>query len=305
MKTNVSLKLKIMKKVSLFFAACAISVASFAQTDVLKSKKGHVILPEAGDIALGFDAVPLVDFALNSVNIMNNTGQTAQHPGYVSGFNQILVGKYFLEDNMAVRARLGINTLRSTDRTYGNDPLTPSAVEPENVLLQTSRVGNANYFLAAGMEFRRGHNRLQGYYGGELMLGIATSRTTNDYEIEYNQVAQDSGFIAPGSSRVLSQSNGVSLTLGLRGFVGVEYFVAPKISLGAEFGWGLGFVTTPRGTTETEFWDVLPGSSATTASQYTRETEGNSSTRDFGFAVDNGASSILGGSAALTVHFHF
>jgi hypothetical protein len=293
-----------MKKVSLLFAACALTATSFAQ-DVLKSKNGHVILPEAGDIAIGFDAVPVIDFALNSVNIMNNTGQTAQHPGYVSGFNQIIVGKYFLQDNMAVRARFGINTLRSTNKTYGNDPLMPSAPEPENVLIQTSRTGNANYFLAAGVEMRRGHNRLQGFYGGELLLGLGSGSTKNTYEIEYNQVAQDSGYIAPGSSRVLSSKNGMSVTLGLRGFAGVEYFVLPKISIGAEFGWGLGFVTTPRGKVETEFWGIEPGSSATTSSVYTRETEGNASTRNFGFSVDNGVSNVLGGSAALSIHFHF
>jgi hypothetical protein len=93
--------------------------------------------------------------------------------------------------------------------------------------------------------------------------------------------------------------------LGLRGFAGVEYFVLPKISIGAEFGWGLGFVTAPRGMVETEIWGIEPGSSATTPSVYTRETEGNASSRNFGFAVDNGVSNVLGGSAALSIHFHF
>lgn len=94
-----------MKKVLLVFAALTISLSLLAQeettpvenSDILLSKKGNVILPQAGDIALGFNAIPLLDYALNFANIMNNTGQTAQHPGYVSGFNQIIVGKYFLE----------------------------------------------------------------------------------------------------------------------------------------------------------------------------------------------------------------
>jgi len=293
-----------MKKLFLLFAFCALIAGSFAQ-DVMKSKNGHVILPQAGDITLGFDAVPVVDFALNAVNIMTNTGQTAQHPGYVSGFNQIIVGKYFLKDNLAIRGRFGINTLKTTNKTFGNNPLTPSALEPENILIQTTTNSNASYFLAAGFELRRGHNRLQGYYGGELLLGLSSGSNKYTYEIEYNQIAQDSGYIALGSSRVLSLKNGTSVTLGLRGFVGIEYFVLPKISIGAEFGWGLGFVTSPRGKIETEYWGIEPGSSATTPSVYIRENEGNGSSSSIRFAVDNGVSSILGGSAALTIHFHF
>lgn len=297
-----------MKKVTLLLAAGIIAATSFAQDasqDVMKSKKGFVILPEAGDFALGFDAIPVIDFALNAADIMSNAGQGAQHPGYVSGFNQIIVGKYFLEANMAIRGRFGINTIVTSTNTFGNDPLTPNVPEPENILLQTSKVGNANYFLAAGLEKRRGHNRLQGYYGGEILLGLNSGSTKNTYEIEYNQAAQDAGYIAPGTSRVLSQKDGMSITVGLRGFAGVEYFVLPKISIGAEFGWGLGFVTSPRGKVETEFWGIEPGTSATSPSAYIRETEGNESSTDFGLAVDNGVSNVLGGTAALSMHFHF
>jgi hypothetical protein len=292
-----------MKKVSLLFAACAITAGSFAQ-DVMKSKKGHVILPQAGDIALGFDAVPVIDFALNALDIMNNTGQSAQHPSYVSGFNQIIVGKYFLKDNMAVRGRLGINTSRKTDKTFGDNPLTPSAVDPENVLISTTKVGTANYFLSAGVEMRRGHNRLQGYYGGELLLGLKSGSTKKIYEIDYTQANVDSASSMP-LERILSEKDGMSLTLGFRGFVGVEYFVLPKISIGAEFGWGLGIVTTPRGKVETEYWGIEPGSTATTPGVYTTEKPGNESSREINFAVDNGISDVLGGSAALSIHFHF
>jgi hypothetical protein len=293
-----------MKKAFLLFSFCAVTAGSFAQ-DILTSKKGHVILPQAGDFALGFDAVPVLDFALNAVNIMNNTGQTAQHPGFVSGFNQIIVGKYFLDDNMAIRGRFGINTMSASTKTFGDNPLTPSAVEPENILLQTTRTASSSYFLAAGIEMRRGHNRLQGFYGGELMIGLNSGSVRNSYGIEYNQTAQDSSYIFQGSSRVLAQKDGISFTFGLRGFAGVEYFVLPKISIGAEFGWGLGFMTAPRGSVETEIWDIEPGSTATTPSAFTRVTPGNSSSSGFGFGVDNGASNILGGSAAITIHFHF
>lgn len=297
-----------MKKQILTIAAFAgLSAASFAQ-DAPTSKNGYTVLPESGDYAIQMDATPILDFALNAVNIMNNTGNTAQHPGYVSGFGQTIVGKYFIADDQAIRGKVAINTTANSTKTYGDDPLTPTAGingTAENILLETSRVRTVDILLAGGMEWRRGHNRLQGFYGGEVFLGFASSGTTNKYEIEYNQTAADSGYIASGSSRTLSDKNGLSITFGLRGFAGVEYFVLPKISIGAEFGWGFGITTNPRGSVETENWGIEPGSSGTTDAQYIETNEGNSSGSGMGFQVDDGTSSALGGSAALTATFHF
>jgi len=236
---------------------------------------------------------------------MSNAGTGAQHPGFVEGFNNVIVGKYFLKDNMAIRARFGINTEKTTTKTYGDDPLSVDAV-PANILISTNKVAENKYFFAGGVEKRRGHNRLQGFYGGELLLGFDSESEKNTFEIEYNQEAADKGYVNFGDSRVLSDKSGMAITFGIRGFVGVEYFVAPKISIGAEFGWGLGMVTTPRGKVETETWGVEPGSAAgATPTAYTEEVEGAESKRDFGFQVDDGSSRVLGSSAALNINFHF
>jgi hypothetical protein len=292
-----------MKKVFLLFSAVAIATSSFAQ-EVITSKKGYVVLPQAGDIALGFDAVPVLDFALNASDIMSNDGAGAAHPSFVEGFSNVIVGKYFMKDNMAIRGRFGINTTKTTTKTYGDDPLAANPVTAENILLQTTKVGTNKYFFAGGIEKRRGHNRLQGFYGGELLLGFSSSSTKNTYEIEYNQANADKGYMSAGASRTLSEKSGMGITFGLRGFIGVEYFVAPKISIGAEFGWGLGMVTTPRSKNETEFWASAPGTT-NAPSAYTEETEGASSSRNFGFKVDDGSSDVLGSSAALNINFHF
>jgi hypothetical protein len=291
-----------MKKFIITMLVCFMAAVTFAQ-DKIVSKNGYVVLPEKGDLALGFDGVPVLNFALNAVNIMSNTGNTASHPGYVNGMNQVLVGKYFLKDNLAVRGRLGINTTSTLTKFYFDNPLTPSATDPENILIQKTRVNNNAFFLGAGLEWRRGHNRLQGFYGGEILIGMSNTTTKNSYEIEYNQEAQDSGVIGLGDSRVLSNKAGTSITLGVRGFAGVEYFIFPKISIGAEFGWGLGFSTTPRGKLSVENWSIAPGETDPSASVI--ETQGNSSSNSFGFQVDNGINSALGASGALNIIFHF
>ena len=41
----------------------------------------------------------------------------------------------------------------------------------------------------------------------------------------------------------------------LRAFIGAEYFIAPKISITAEYGWGFGFTSTSGSTTITETYD--------------------------------------------------
>jgi len=192
-------------KVLLVAIALGFGSLSFAQDDeVLTSKNGHVILPEAGDFAIQMDATPILDFGLNVVNIMNNTGSTSQHPGYVSGFDQTLVGKYFLTDKQAIRVKLAINSGSIATNTYGDDPLNPSSVDPDNVLIMSSKQSSMGILLGGGLEWRRGHNRLQGFYGGEALLGFGSSSTKMSYEIEYNQANQDSASAVIGTSRVLS-----------------------------------------------------------------------------------------------------
>ncbi|MDD4575136.1 MAG: hypothetical protein PHI36_01790 [Bacteroidales bacterium] len=290
-----------MKKL-ISFIFVAVMFLNIANAQELVSKKGFTILPEAGDIVLGFDAVPLVDLALNFTNIMVNTGQTAAHPGYVNGFNQVIVGKYFLSETKAIRAKIGINTNRTSATTYFDDPADVLAYpadpdqwgELKDVAISTSR----DIILAGGLEFRRGHNRLQGFYGAEALLGLSNSGTSNKYDIEMNQeTVVTNGWVAP--VRTLSTSTGNAISFGVRGFVGVEYFFAPKMSIGGEFGWGLGIKTTPRGNVKTETWVVAD-------SKVKEETtKGLSKGSSMGWQVDNGFGQNLLPSAALTVNFHF
>ena len=79
-----------MKKQILLLCMIFISALTFGQ---MTSKNGHTILPEAGDWAIQMNAVPLVNMALNVTDIMNNDGQQAAHPDYVTGFSNVIVGK--------------------------------------------------------------------------------------------------------------------------------------------------------------------------------------------------------------------
>ena len=289
--------LMLMKRQLLLCALCVtFSASAFAQTTTMTSKNGHEILPQAGDWAISMDGIPVVNFALNAINFNNNTGQTAQHPGYVSGFNQVLVGKYYNTAEQAYRVRLAINSTNTKTTTFFDDPFDTSSDPAE--LEDATSTRSTNVVIGVGMENRRGHNRLQGFYGAEALLALSGGGSKNTYGHVWNSAAFNDGEIANGDSRMLSSSNGLGFGLGARGFAGIEYFCAPKISLGAEFGWALGIYTQGRGGVESE--NVVNGAVET------EEVDGSSSMRTFGFGVDNGSGqSVLGsGTAAFTINFH-
>ncbi len=295
-----------MKKVTTLLSMIML-VAFIAQGQELTSKKGFTILPEEGDYVIGFNAIPLIDFALNTVNIMNNTGQTGQHLGYVNGFNQVLVGKYFLESDLAIRGKLGINTNTVINKTFFDNPhdvfTNPGDPSKWEEISDVNKTSNKDIIIGGGLEFRRGHNRLQGFYGGELLIGLGSSNITNKYGVEMTQDAITNGYTnANGTSlsgRVLANKSGANLLFGLRGFAGVEYFFAPKMSIASEFGWGLGMTTTPRGKVKTEKWDT------TNNKAETAEKSGNSKGSVLGFAVDEGIGKNLAPSGAVSIYFHF
>jgi hypothetical protein len=56
---------------------------------------------------------------------------------------------------------------------------------------------------------------------------------------------------------VLEVETGRTLGLGVRGFIGAEYFLFPKISIGGEFGLGVGYQRTGNGTVTVEFEQIV------------------------------------------------
>lgn len=295
-----------MRKVTFLFLSLALTAVIVNAQD-LTNKKGFTILPEAGDFALGFDAVPFFDFMLNAADIMTNAGQTAQHPGYVSGFSSVIVGKYFLEDDLAIRAKIGINSVSTKDVLYFKNPVdmftNPTDPDSWGEVSDVTKGHDTWVLLSGGLEFRRGHNRLQGFYGGEVLLGFASERSTYEYAVAIDADAIANGYTngdgTPLSPRFLSDKQSTEIGFGIRGFVGVEYFFAPKISVGAEFGWGFGVIAEGRSKVEVESWNAVDSVVETDI------VDGTGKGVIFGFGVDDGIGRALAPSAALNLMFHF
>lgn len=325
--------------VTSFFAT-----AQEATTDddkVVKNKKGHEILPKAGDIGLGFNAIPVMDALVNAVRLNQGVGgQNSNANGYVNSTNNQIVGKYFLSNNTAVRARVSVNTtsgskvfqVQDAQARYDASFGTPDDVLAASILRVDDKAtySKSNINLAVGYEMRRGYRRLQGFYGGELIVGGTSGRQFNTYGNDFSAdittgVDFTNDFNAGSFSqqfnttarvtRNLSVRERGNFRLGLRGFIGVEYFFAPKISVGAEYGWGYALNWRRGQTLVREVYQN--GQNGPTV--FNEEISLDSRETQKGFSVDNnsnngfsmtnlvnaGQSNLIGGSGAITLMFHF
>ncbi|MBK6524399.1 MAG: hypothetical protein IPG07_01945 [Crocinitomicaceae bacterium] len=252
-----------MKKIIGVSLAIVFSAASFAQNEQIQNKNGVDMMPVSGEWGVGMNALPIFNYIGNAFN--GNTNNTFmggnKFVSYWSG--QTLFGKYMLSDDNAIRAQLRIG---QTNWTYNNYVYSDRANNPDSLVMDSYTNTTSNYSLGAGYEFRRGKNRLRGIYGGEAMYmfqrGTKTSYTYgNDYGIGNQSPTATEWFSwggvigeNPVGERVVSQSGGNYNGLGVRGFIGVEYYVLPKICIGTEFGWGVMYGKSGESVTRTEFW---------------------------------------------------
>lgn len=143
--------------------------------------------------------------------------------------------------------------------------------------------------LGLGKEFRRGSTRLQGFYGADAFMMLGSSSTTNTYGNSIKSEALNNGT----TSRDLEVKDGSTFGLMIRGFLGAEYFIAPKISISAELGWGVGLSSSGDGSISSESYDFGDDSSSNSSTT----SPGDSS---FNITNDLGVSQgVLG----LNLHF--
>lgn len=252
-------------------AIIAMVVGAGTMNAQLTSKKGENYLPQSGDWSIGIDGTSALGYFGNMLNNSDDNGLTFDH----SNAQAILTGKLFKADNFAYRAaiRIGMHSMTTTTPVVDiNDPAKFVNNEKKE---STSFVG-----LGAGFEKRRGSTRLQGYYGAMALLSYQGGTTTNKYG---NPTLVGD---------VLEEKDGTQIGFGLRGFIGAEYFVLPKISVGGEFGWGLGFHMSGASSETVANGD---GTSTTVESESTS-----------GFGVDTDNSNMgLTPSGNLVINFHF
>jgi hypothetical protein len=290
-----------MKKLSLLIAAVGLSAAVSAQD--LTNKKGESILPQQGDWALGINADPFLAYLGNMFN--GNTGNAAPSLQYVNT-PWAVTGKKFITDKQAYRAklRIGIGSVKQAGLVK-KDLVNTSTNDTTKMEEDLRKISSYSIGLGFGKEWRRGKTRLQGFYGWEGMLWLMGGKTKYDYGNAFsadNPTPTSYDFTnntyGAKSVRITEQKNGNTFGVGVRGFIGAEYFLFPKISVGAEYGWGLGISSTSEGSRISETWD----SGTSQKKSIEERISGRSSS--WGFDTDiNGNQGLGSGSLMITVHF--
>lgn len=246
-----------MKKIFIYMLLFA-TTSAFAQDagGSFKSKNGHEVLPQAGEWSIGVNATSFLTY-IGSAFSGRTTANTAPVMNYTDGPNNNVfgnlggmsfTGKYMASANTAYRARVQVAYLSTTNKGFSlKSEVVPNPLLPEYVEDQQN-IGQTTILIGGGIEKRRGSGRLQGIYGGELLLGYMSASADYTYGN-----AMDANFPAPattgfgtltgGGFRPLEEKIDNRFLFGARGFIGVEYFVAPKISIGGEIGYTIGFQT--------------------------------------------------------------
>lgn len=230
----------------------AATFATLVASAQMNSKNGTPILPESGDWSIGVDVNPFLDYM---GGLLSTDGSSSPSFNFTDGNGATITGKMMTDDKSAYRLRARIGYVSNTENDY---------TVPGSTDVVERKTSSMNIDLGAGIQKYRGKGRLQGIYGAEAILSY-------------------SGGGEEWSSEALNAeiAGGSTFGLGVRGFIGAEYFFAPKMSFGGEFGWGLGITST----SETE-----------TTVNGTSTKDGGSS--GFGIDTDN-----AGGSISLNLYF--
>lgn len=223
----------------------------------LMSKKGKPVLPVAGEFGVGLNALPFIDMVGELIKI-NSSSRFVNPLSFEAPDGQHLFFKYFRNSVTAYRVRFGL--------AYHNDSESFPVDDDLNLGLILADERNESYIIVTtgiGMEKRKGLGRIQGIFGAEINLLYQHGDAANmNHKYTYanafsstNQSPSTALFL-DGTPRPLFEKTYASIGIGATGFFGLEYFIAPKISLGGEMGLRVMYINNTFSKTKTEEWNV-------------------------------------------------
>ena len=294
------LKVIAMKKI---ISLIAIGLMPFLSISAQNDSKNY--LPEQGDMAFGINVKPVLKYAGNIFN--GTSGNSLDNLGGepVSGKefdSEILpdvsiMGKYMLNDSWGIRANVGLMFRKDMDRKYVKDDKN-AVLNPfdETKLIDQKNTSKNGMSMMLGAEYRKGNDRIQGVLGMGVLLGFYSDKVSYNYANALTTINQQptSAWSAPASNgyRILSQRTDNNVFYGVTGSAGVEWFVAPKVSLGAEVNLSLYGISGGQLYTDSEGYNVA------TKQVETRTDLDSPGSNKFRFGTEN-----LGGSLYMAFYF--
>jgi len=283
-----------MKKILSISLGLLLTGVTIAQSnDQIQNKKGEDMLPVKGEWAVGagFNVLGYVGNMFNG-NTNNGYGNSTFRSSGLGGVS--LFGKYMVSDNNAIRISVNNAGYNSSIKYKAYDD---KGTNPDSLVFDTRIVSSSTTRIGVGYEFRRGKSRLRGIYGGDLLVGWSTGTNyeynygnamTYDNQAPYSTEFSEFGGVTnpnqPLADRVLSVDNSNVLSVGARAFIGLEYYIAPKICIGTEFGLSFNYSYNGDRTVVEESYDIFKDAEVGGVVNKTTVTELG---RSFSSGIDN------------------
>lgn len=220
------------------------------------AKAQKVYLPEAGDIAIGIDVTPVLDFIGNAFNGWGHSKDTKNTIASFGGTPLLelegldmptvsILGKYMLTDAIALRGNIGLMVNSDRTKEYVTDDLA-ALQDPlsSEKLVDERHIRSTGACFSLGGEYRRGSRRVQGIFGASLLFAFQNKDISYTWANDVTEINQFPSYADFGSDeslvdrqgyRLLKKYNeGTSYYFGLVAHVGIECFIFPKVSIGGE-----------------------------------------------------------------------
>lgn len=231
-------------------------------------------LPKQGDFSLAFSLDPIATFVGNMFNgnLSNDLGDLAGEPllDDITGAPMVsIMGTYMQTNQLAWKVNLGVGYTHKSNNEYVLDDAALFLDPFSKTKVIDKQAYNRVYgSIAVGAEYRVGKNLpVQGVFGaglnyafGEISYkynyGNAITELNQTPTISnpalYNSIA---GYM-PNARPLASQAANLIHMVGAYASIGVEWFVAPKIALGANVNFGIYYEVDPSRATTYEGWNT-------------------------------------------------
>lgn len=234
-----------MKKAFFILSLAILSNGLIAQEDTLKGQKGDW------------------GISINISGIINNITLQNQKDG---AGNYVIFGRKYIKNDMAIR--LGFNVAYNNQKWNSEDSIVIGS--GSTALRQIdSTVSRFDFSISGGYEKHFGSTkRLDPYFAGVMTIGRIGNTETNANTNIKDLTGTDK------TQHIIQEDGG--FYFGLGGVAGFNYFIAPKFSLGAEFGYFYSYSKTGGDYNESVVNTPVSGSQSSTFSRGINEQSTNS-----------------------------
>lgn len=270
-----------MKRLISFILVAVLALPLLAEEQVVaKPREKKVLndysewLPKQGDFSVAFSLDPIATFVGNMFNgsPSNGLGNLAGKPlldGITGAPMVSVMGTYMQTDQLAWKVNLGIGYTHKSNNEYVLDDAALFLDPLSRVkVVDTQAYNRIHGSIALGAEYRVGKNLpVQGVFGAGLNYAFGEISSKYNYGnaiTELNQIPSISepalyeavaGYM-PNARPLNTQANNLIHMVGAYASVGMEWFVAPKIALGANVNFGIYYEVNPSRATIYEGWNT-------------------------------------------------